>query len=276
MKCRLVQILAVAMLLGHTVAINIFEFLPTGLRYALKPTEITGKQHAILDGTRIVELTRSNGMKSIDTLRVEVATIKKQLATVNFAQFEGTNKEPVYTMINKLFEIRRHVLESTHEDRAMLREKIDKEIDVLVENLRKTIKDFENDITQNYMNNQPIKREVSNIGRTGSLSDVDIEFLNIDENTLLEQMLEKLVEMEEVFSNKIVKPIILRRMRNLLNHIIQNTLIQGYDTRDTQSMRNVIGISIAVCAIVTLCIVLLIAVRNKHRTNTGVRLFDRI
>ena len=52
-------------------------------------------------------------------------------------------------------------------------------------------------------------------------------------------------------------------------------LIQTWnDTLDTQSIRNVIGINITVCTIVTVCIVLLIAVYNRNQANTGVRLHD--
>ena len=105
----------------------------------------------------------------------------------------------------------------------------------------------------------------------GECSMADSKFANINEPLSSAEMVEELVRVDNVVDIQTKnKFIIFSKMYELEQSI--EKLIQKDDTRDTQSMRNVIGISIAVCAIVTLCIVLLIAVRNKHRANAEVRL----
>ena len=105
-----------------------------------------------------------------------------------------------------------------------------------------------------------------------------IDFPNTGERLWPEQILQKLENEEGILDIKIkYVENIVHRLHELLLHVAIKKPIQAWqDTRDTQSMRNVIGISIAVCAIVTLCIVLLIAVRNKHRANAEVRLLKWI
>ena len=87
-----------------------------------------------------------------------------------------------------------------------------------------------------------------------------------------------LLQVQKVLFDKIaVKRTLVDKINTLLVDMFKNKQIQTRcDTHDTQSMHNVIGISITVCAIVTLCIVLLIAVHNKHRTNAEFRLFDKV
>ena len=77
-----------------------------------------------------------------------------------------------------------------------------------------------------------------------------------------------------LYSKVLDKYKILGEIDKILKYINEENRRPRYDTPDTQSMRNVIDISIAVCAIVTLCIVLLIAVHNKHQTNAGERLHN--
>ena len=68
------QILTVAMVLGYTVSMFIFEFLPIGLRDVLNPTEVED-EYIVSDGIKLAKLT-SDGVKSIDKLRADVDDIQ--------------------------------------------------------------------------------------------------------------------------------------------------------------------------------------------------------
>ena len=133
--------------------------------------------------------------------------------------------------------------------------------------------------------------EYQNIRDTGTVSDYNIESIhkvcneagidctNIHKDLSLEEMDKELLVVDDVLRHKLWNKhmIVPEKKDTLLWHIHDNKPIPiEYDTRDTQSIRNVIGISIAVCAIVTLCIVLLIVVCNKNRTNAEVRLLNEV
>ena len=282
MKCRLVQILAVAVLLGHTV-LN-FNFNRVN---SLFESRVIDEQY-ISGVTSITKSAASEEVK-LDKLHTKVDSVIEKLTLYNFAQFDGTNKKQAYNMIDKVFKIRKYVLKSTHKDKDKLLKKMDTEINALVKKLRIAMKNPNEYINQMEKYCKRIAEELIKIRSTHSLRDVNIQwisdrcneagikFLNINEHLQPEQMKKKLLELEKVLDTKARdKYKILHRMYKLLKYINGNNYIRiiNRDTRDTQSMRNVIGISIAVCAIVTLCIVLLIAVRNKHRANTGVRLVN--
>ena len=283
MKCRLIQILAVAMLLGQTVSMLTFEFLPKGF---IRMFELAIGEH-VLGSANVAESAAITGViKSIDKLHAELNAIKQQLDTINFEQLDYTNKGQVHVMIEKLFEIREHARKSTYKDNDTLLKKVNKEIDLLITNLQKAKQNIENDMEQYTEYYKPIQTEIFKIFKKSSISSVNIQSIrdtckkadinvgNIGKHLKPNQMINKLIRAEELLDDKIEnKYEIMCKIQVLLWHINRNGYVQkAHDTRDTQSMRNVIGISIAVCAIVTLCIVLLIAVRNKHRTNTGVRL----
>ena len=81
---------------------------------------------------------------------------------------------------------------------------------------------------------------------------------------------------KEALKNEIDdKRALVYNVHKILKHIIDNYMfIARYDRTDKQSMCNIIGVSIAVCAIVTLCIALLITVHNKNQANTKVKLLN--
>ena len=79
------QILAVAMLLGHTVSIENFNLKE--LRNELESVE-------------------SSGVRSVDMLLVEVDATIRQLDIYKITQFEGITSEQAYAMDEKLFNIK--------------------------------------------------------------------------------------------------------------------------------------------------------------------------
>ena len=104
-----------------------------------------------------------------------------------------------------------------------------------------------------------------------------IDFKNIDKYLSLGQIEEKLIQVYNRLDIKIRdKCIVVGGMHRILWDIKNGIMQMKHDTRNTQSIRNVIGISIAMCAIVTLCIVLPIVLHNKNRANTEVRLHNWI
>ena len=284
MKCGLVQILAVAMVLGQTVSMDAYGFLPKG--FIRMHELITGEP--VSGVTKVAELATSGKVRIVDTLYAEVYDIIEELDSVNFEQFQYINEEEVYTKVNKLLEIRELVKKSTHDNDKLLK-KLDNKISHIIENLQNSKQNIRFDIAQNYLYYNSIKNTISKIYKTSSLDKVNIlliheafkrmgiDFGHINEHLPLGKMINELEKVKDKLEiNILAKQKIQNKIDILLLHIDIKKPIQitKQDTRDTQSMRNVISISIAVCAIVTLCIVLLIAVRNKHRTNAGVRLLN--
>ena len=281
MKCGLVQILAVAMVLGHTVLAPWLKFPSKILTSKIKDKDGVSGVTTLLEST-----VESEEMKLVKKLLAEVDTKIRELFTANFIQFTGTTEEPAYVTVNKLLSIKKYLMQYTDEDTNTLLTEVNKKIDVLVENLQKAKQKIENNIRQNNYDHHDINNEIFRIS-SSSFSDVKIQwvrdvcnkagigFPNTDEELQLKDK-KKLKQVEKVLDDQLVKNrIIVRKIDILLWQIKNNKIMQTWDdTRDTQSMRNVIGISIAVCTIVTLCIVLLIAVRNKHRTNAGVKLLN--
>ena len=234
--------------------------------------------------------TTSREVILIDKLYAEFANAKSQLVTVNFEQLDNTNIEKVRDIVNNLLDIRKRADESTHEEKDILFTNVDNEINALEKKLQKARKNIDDVLKQNNLYQKQIYQEVSKMYRERPVSEVDIRLVrdtcnkagiecpNINEHLSQEEMEQKLEEVYKALANKVIdKRILVYKIYDLLINIKMNKYKQKwYDMRDTQSMRNVITISIAVCVIVTLCIVLLIAVCNKNRTNTGVRLFDRV
>ena len=279
MKCRLVQILAVAMVLGHTV-------LAPGLKLKKIKSMFNSEKRGEPATSSVISVAEpaASDIESISTLRTEVDIATELLTAIEFTQFGNTKFKEAYEKVNKLFGIKQRVLEFTHKDQDRLLKKMDKEIDSFTEKLRNAMQNTNTYIRKNDMYRQEIVKEF-NIN-TESLSDVKIErirnicnkaginFPNTGTHLSLIQIRQKVEQVNKALDTKIeYANNILHRMLKLSNYIDKNPIrIMKRDTRDTQSMRNVIGISIAVCAIVTLCIVLLIAVHNKHRANAEVRL----
>ena len=115
-------------------------------------------------------------------------------------------------------------------------------------------------------------KDIQSVRKT--CNNAGIDCANIGTHLSTAKLEEKLEKVKDVLDGRIEYAQKIRnKIDRLLLHInIKKSTQTAQDTRDTQSIRNVIGISIAVCAIVTLCIVLLIAVHNKHRANAEVRL----
>ena len=193
----------------------------------------------------------------------------------------------MYFLIKKILDIRERIFKSTHEDTTTVLKKIDEALSTIVPNLENIKKKTMTDITKNYMYHQQIENEIFKIKYTSldvninsirkTCKDAGIDCSHIGTHLSKAQILQELEEEKGKLVSKMqYGENIMHRMRDLLHHIDIKKPIQTikHDTRDTQSMRNVIGISIAVCAIVTLCIVLLIAVHNKHRANAEVRLVN--
>ena len=303
MKCRLVQILAVAMLLGHTVSAPGYEWVMSLFKSA-------ADEPAVLDTARLLGPAESRGEIPVDTLSKEVNTAiekldtakqklaitqqkldtAKQLFNAKFVPYPYTNEEQAYSIVKKLLDIKERVVQSTHKDTNTLVTKMNKEIDDIVPNLRNAQENIEKDIDQDLAYFHQINNKIRKI-KTSPLSAEDMQSIrdtcnnagidcsNIGTHLSTAQLEEKLKEVKNILHSRITnKQQIHDKIYKLLLDIRIKKFLQTmkHDTRDTQSMRNVIGISIAVCAIVTLCIVLLIAVHNKHRTNTGVRLFERV
>ena len=281
MKCGLMQILAVAMVLGHTVLTPGLSMLGHELDTAME----TGA-HAVSDVTRDARLAESN-RKGLNRLDAALDAVKQQLTSYNLLHFDNADEGQSYFIVDKLFNIRKRAIKYTHEDQTMLLDNVGNEINALIEQLRKNKQKIENYITQHEKYIKQIDEELTKIRNTRSLSGVNIQlihdicneeainFPNIGEHISLEQMIEELTRVKDTLSDDIkIEKKILPEVRDLLNHIIMNPIRTRRDISDTQSMRNVIGISITVCAIVTVCIVLLIAVNNRHQTNTGVRLHE--
>ena len=298
MKCGLMQILAVAMVLGHTVSMDNFNLkeLRNELESVVETSEhvsdvTRGTASAVETDTHVAGVTRavesaeSSGEKSVDVLLVELDALVEELSNINLAEFPYTNQAEVYLMVDKLLGIRESAGKLTDKNKLIILNKVDKEIDNIVEKIEKVEQKAEIYIMQNYMYRERIDKEL-NIINTRSLHDVNIpwirevcsmvgiEFSDTDKYLKPQKIRKKLIDVDKVLYNKIMyTDIILDKIYTLFNHIAIKKIQAVYDTPDKQSVRNVIGIS-AVCAIVTLCIVLLIAVRNRNQANTGVRLHN--
>ena len=273
------QILTVAMVLDYTVSmLNFFSKLGDELEPTIKTVEDTSPSIK-----RVIE-SKNGVVKSFDELYAEFGAIKKQLADVNFDLLDNNIK--IHVMIDKLFNIRKHAKRFRHKDSKLFKE-VNNEIDSFVIKLKKLMENVKNDIKQKQVYLQSIQHEISKLS-DGSVSDIDIPLIrntcteagikcpNINEHLSPTEIKEKLKKVQNMLLVKMQFRNMLRvKIHTLLKHIEEkNRQIIKHDTRDTLSMRNVIGISIAVCAIVTLCIVLLIAVRNKNRVNAEVRLLN--
>ena len=280
MKCGLVQILAVAMVLGHTVSMLDVDAWMKYLRNLPKD------EPSASGVTKVAKSVESGEMQLANTLPKKVDDAIQQITDYNFAEFENENKKQKYPIVDQLFDIRKSVKDSAHVNKNRIITNIDKSVSTFVEKLQNAAKNAQHDLTEYKYYLPQIDKGLSNIINNGPRSSVKIEWinkvcskagielLNTDEYLPVGQMTLKLIEAKKVLKDKIAKTDMIVREIGKLLHNLGIKIMRTYDTRDTQSMRNVIGISIAVCAIVTLCIVLLIAVRNKNRTNAGVRLVN--
>ena len=296
MKCGLVQILALAVLLGHTVsmlgwtvAMNIFGFLPIGLRDTLNPTEVVEDEH-ILDGIKLIKFTKSGKVRLMNTLDAKVDNMIQDFVAINFAQFKLKDYEKMYDMIDKLFDLENLIEKSKHEDSLIMLHDLNREILSLVKKLELEKENLNLLIDNKKIIRRKIITTLAKIKYMDPHHNVDIklinnlhkitnvDFKNRGKHLSLGEIVKKLKQATNELDVDITdKYALVHKIYDLLHDIsLENRQITKQDIRDTQSMRNVIGISIAVCAIVTLCIVLLIAVRNKHRVNTEVRLFERV
>ena len=339
MKCRLVQILAVAIVLGHTVLLEIltpeeierqldllFEIdkpnawdtlrlaestvntneptvsgitrLAESTAKANEPTvsgisrlaesTVNTNEPTVSGISRLAEstLTLESSETEANTLLSKINNIIGKLSIYDFTKFDDTNKEQVYDMVDELFSIKKRIKDSTHKDRDMLLEKVNTEINAFIKNSKVTFKNARKQVRNMHNKLQEIKNIIAAIDKP-QLSYKDIQLIHdrcknvgiylpdINKYAQLKQIRQKLVEVQKKIQKEIISDGKTQyQIAELFTHIKKKPIEMRNDIRDTQSMRNVIGISIAVCAIVTLCIVLLIAVRNKHRTNAGVRLVN--
>ena len=244
------QILAVAMVLGHTVltpGLSMFSSMQNSARNA----------HAVLGVTKDAKSAESSEIKLVNTLHTELDAVEQQLASYNFAHIDNINKGQAYFIVDKLFNIRERAIKYTHE--TTLLDNVDNEIDALMKKLQKIEQNAENDIKKNEKYIKQIDEEFNKISATSSFSDIDIlfvynacnrvgiEFTNIDEYLSLKQMIEKLQQVDIVLYDDIkIKRIILSEVHDLLKYIVMNLIRTRHDILDKQSVRNVIGIS-AVC-----------------------------
>ena len=165
---------------------------------------------------------------------------------------------------------------------------MDEALDKFEENLKNTKENINRYYEQNKLYRDRIIHMIRKIDNNRPFSDVDTKWIfnefyakgddytNMKIILSLEDVTKKLRQREYAIHIKIAnKPKIIDNLNDLKIYIDDQKFRQKrYDTRDKQSMRNVIGISITVCVIVTLCIVLLIAVRNQNQTNAGVTLLN--
>ena len=313
MKCRLVQILAVAMLLGHTVSMFSLKFrklepkltsIPEKLEPKLTSTfnELEHKLESIFKELRYKHTTnkhvtsiskRAISAKNNEARLVEAAHIKISNAIAKLAnyeyivQFDSKYATQPYAIVDRLLNLREILAKSKKDKQIKMVNDIDNDIYRFKAQLETTQQDIKTyikkknvermEITEKIVKLEPnLLRDINRpLKHAQSKTSVDSK----NTNKILHKQIKALIKKEEILYNDIkYAHKISYRMHRLLRHINRNGYRKQteHDTRDTQSMRNVIGISIAVCAIVTLCIVLLIAVRNKHRTNAEVRLFERV
>ena len=279
MKCGLMQILAVAMVLGHTVLTPGLSMLGHELDTAIE----TGA-HAVLSATRGVRLATSEEVILVNTLHTELDATIQEFTGYNFAHIDNTNLKQVSDMVEKLLDIRKRAMVLTHEYKDALFEKVDNKIDNIVANLQNAEQNVNTYINQNCMYRQWIDKVTDKGDNTHLLSDVDIQWIRdvcnrVDinfvnnEHLSQDQMIELLKRVDVVLYIDIeIKRIVFNEVRELLNHININKPILKHDILDKQTMRN--AINIAVYSIVTLCILLLIVVCNRNQTNAGVRLYN--
>ena len=257
---------------------------PGTTKQQLDSLKLTGKHQP---GTTKQQLSGMHQLATLNKFSVkhQLTTIKKELNAVNVKQFKGTDSRQAHAMLKKLFDIKKFLLQFTHEEKTTLLE-VDNKIQYIVKKLEETAQNTENYITKNDNYRKWINQELTTIEKSNSLKNVNIPLIDevCGELGIYFEMKNEYLDPEEIKT-------VLIQMDNELNsrtkyakkmldeiHTLSNYIAKNkpkkieHDTRDTQSMRNVIGISIAVCAIVTLCIVLLIAVHNKHRANAEVRL----
>ena len=204
------QILAVAMVLGHTVLTPGLSMLGHELDTAME----TGA-HAVLSAARGVRLAESN-RKGLNKLPAK-SDNTKQLTGYNFAHIDNINEEKIYKKVNKLFKIKQDILKYTHEDEDMLLVKVNRKISHIVANLRKAMKYTRTYIRQNEKYRKLIVKELTKIRTTQSLSDVDIQsvrnaynragidFANTDKHLTLNQMIDKLIQVKKELEVKTIK-----------------------------------------------------------------------
>ena len=108
MKCRLMQILAVVIVLDHTVLAPGFN-----LRSPLDSVAIAG-ENDILNGLKCLNLAENDKVKLVNTLHVDVNNAIQEFDNVNFAQFPYTNEKQVYAKVNNLLNVKKRVMDSAH------------------------------------------------------------------------------------------------------------------------------------------------------------------
>ena len=202
MKCRLVQILAVAMLLGHTVSIyaaNAWTIPLEKLRVELassatKVTDSAAKtdEPVVLNDARLVEsavgestvsgvarlvesAAESGELQLANTLPGEVNAVIQKVTAYDFTKFNIANEEEAYGMVNKLLDIKKHVYDSTHADRTKLLENINIEIDNIKEKLNKIMNSHKYSLNGNMLYYMQILEKIDNVHYEKLFRDEDIQ-----------------------------------------------------------------------------------------------------
>ena len=123
MKCGLVQILAVAMLLGHTVSmLNVDAWMKSLRNLVIGEPSASGVAKFAESAAESGELQLAN------TLPDAVNAAIQQVTAYDFTKFNIANEEEAYGMVNELLDIKKHVKDSTHADRTKLLDNINTEI----------------------------------------------------------------------------------------------------------------------------------------------------
>ena len=267
------------MILSHTVLTPCFNWV----RHMFNSET---DEHAVSSISSLSSVTDSleSDEMILENILPEVVNVKTP-DTIDL-QFRSKDYKQMHDCLKNLFKIRKYILKSTHEDQSMLLT-VNKKIDNIEEKLENAKKNTYTDIVHNHLYREKIAKEFINIGNAHSVSGAHIVFINDacnkagikfsikGQHLSSGQMRKVLIQVDTVMYKKIVDQYkIFDNISELLEYIYKKKQRMRYDTRDKQPMRKVIGISIAVCAIVTLYIILLIALHNKNRANPKVELFD--
>ena len=277
MKYRLVQILAVAMILSQTVSTR--TYYPAKLEHIL---DSSIDDYTALSDSKLAKSARSDEVKLVDALQDEVDDVITQFSTINLVQFSRKNINQVYDIIDRLFDLKERLINSKHYNKVTMFNDVDNEIGNIKTHLQTIKKNAKIFIKNKEAESRQIAKEIAKID---NIDNVSIPLISDTSNMLNDYLknIKKKVDKKEALiqKNKALKNEIDDKrglvcdVRCLLRHIIKNNDIRiKYDRPDKQSMCNIIGISIVVCAIVTLCITLLIAVHNKNQANTKVKLLN--
>ena len=279
MKCELVQILTVAMILGQIMSMFKFD------SQELKKVFDSMKTKNTINNIQNARLTEHKELELIDVLYNNINYAIKHLSTGNCLQFDSQNAKKIYTIVDKLLDLRENILEYKFKNKFVIVDDIDENIDRLKIQLEEKKKDLETYIKNKIAKRKQINMEIDKIENPEFHSNAKIPlqrnrgwieaiYFKLTGKDLQLEQRKRVIREEEVLDGEIkYAQKILHRISRLTRYITRNDYLKiRYDTPDKKPIHKVIGI--AVCSIVTLCIILLIATRNKNQANTKVELLN--